>query len=300
VNYYLSKFRDIIDYEVEKVKGENYDLVILDFSKEGNSNYSYDNIIEKVKESQTLNKIKTIAISQNPQSCDFKNIFYYNFAWEVFKDPIKVVRKYNYKYKFNYLGGYPRKDKILFFNELNKFCNLSQGIYSIASIPKDLIQYATEETLNLTPKVIDHDMLYSKSNGDFWKKIKFNIYNKSRFSIIQETEMESLSSRYTEKTIKACIMKTPFLIAGNKGVLQQLRKDGFETYRRIFNEDYDLIDDPQQRSTAIAKEANRLMSMSDSQWADLEKTFLSRVANHNAYNVTQMKRKEDFISSLKF
>lgn len=300
MNYYLSKFRDIIDYKVEEVKGENYDLIVLDFSKEGNSSYSYDNIIEKVKESQNLNKIKTIAISQNPNSCDYKNIFYYNFAWELFKNPIKVKREYNYKYKFNYLGGYPRKDKILFFNQLNKFCELGDGIYSVASIPKDLIQYATEETLSLTPKVIDHDMLYSKSNGDFWKTIKFDIYNKSRFSIIQETEMESLSSRYTEKTIKACIMKTPFLIAGNKGVLQQLRKDGFETYRRIFNEDYDLIDDPQQRSIAIAKEANRLMSMSDSQWADLEKTFLSRVANHNAYNVTQMKRKEDFISSLKF
>ena len=180
----LVKVKSIIGHKIQLVKEKNCNLIILDLSGEGDENYTEQAIGNMINEYQNKFKTKTIALSQNFLSCNNENIFYYNFAWEHFNKEFRPRRSYQeYKYKYNYLGGYPRKDKLLFFNTLVERKDFKESISSMGTIPKELLQYASPKALSLTPTIIDHDMLYSKHSGEFWKKINENIYNQSRFSL---------------------------------------------------------------------------------------------------------------------
>lgn len=297
----LVKVQSIIGHKIQLVKQKNCNLIILDLSGEGDENYTEQAIGNMINEYQNKFKTKTIALSQNFLSCNNENIFYYNFAWEHFNKEFRPRRSYQeYKYKYNYLGGYPRKDKLLFFNTLVERKDFKESISSMGTIPKELLQYASPKALSLTPAIIDHDMLYSKHSGEFWKKINEKIYNQSRFSLVQETEMQNNTNRYTEKTLKAIAMESPFIIVGNFRVLKGLRKEGFYTYKPYINEEYDNIEDPTLRIKAIHKEIDRLSKMSDREWFDLENIFLKRVANHNRHHLKEFKKKDNFISSLQF
>jgi hypothetical protein len=301
VSYYLIKVKNILQHTVQYVKKKSYNLIVLDISGEGDKDYNSSRIKNLIKLYYERYNIKTIALSQNSLACDNNDIFYYNFAWEYFNKDYKVIRSNTTnKYFYNYLGGYPRKDKILFINQLINSETISKSLVSFGTIKKDLKSIASRKTLSNTPKIIDHDMLYSKHTGEFWQKIKQEFYMQSRFSLIQETEMQHQTNRYTEKTLKAIAMKSPFIIAGNYGVLNRLRQDGFRTYHPMINEGYDLEKDKNKRINLIIKEVERLCSMSFQQWIEFESTFLRRTLNHNADNLLKLKSKQKFISSLKF
>lgn len=301
MSYYLIKVKNILQHTIQYVKENSFNLIILDISGEGDENYNDFKIKNLIKLYHDKYHIKTIALSQNPLACDNKNIFYYNFAWEYFNKDYKILRSnYDYKYFYNYLGGYPRKDKVLFFNELINSNAVDNALIGFGTIQEELKSFASKQTLSITPKVIDHNMLYSKVSDEFWQNIKKDFYEQSRFSVVQETEMQNKTNRYTEKTLKAIAMKSPFLIAGNYQVLKQLRKEGFRTYHPMIDESYDLEEDRSRRIKLIVKETEKLCRMNSKQWKEFEITFLKRTANHNADHLLKLSKKNNFISSLKF
>lgn len=299
----IYNYESIIHNNFNLVKKKNIiklpKLIVLDFSYEGNDIYSSQNIYKCINRFNEEYNVNTIAISQNPIAVDNEKIFYYNFAWELFKNK-NTQEKNTLKYKFNYLGGYPRKDKILFFNKLVESPYLKESIYSFGTIQPHNKSLATIKTLEDNPAIIDHDMLYSKHENKFWNSIFWSPYITSRFSLVQETEMQNESRRYTEKTIKAIATKTPFVIAGNYKVIEQLKKDGFLTFEPYINQSYDSEPDQNKRSEMIIEEANRLSRMSDNEWEDFYNTFLIDIIKYNFDRLQKLPSKEKFISSLKF
>ena len=76
---------------------------------------------------------------------------------------------------------------------------------------------------------------------------ELDIYRRSWFSLVPETEMRDRPSRITEKPMKALSAFHPIIVFGNPGALELLREFGFKTFGTWIDETYDDITDPEAR-----------------------------------------------------
>ena len=67
-------------------------------------------------------------------------------------------------------------------------------------------------------------------------------YNSALFSIISESQFEQQYGIITEKTFNSIVAGMPFLMCGHRGAVNQIKRLGFESYSRIFDEEYDDLD----------------------------------------------------------
>ena len=66
----------------------------------------------------------------------------------------------------------------------------------------------------------------------------------------------------TEKSLRPIACGQPFILAGTYGSLKYLRSYGFKTFNNIWNEQYDNIEDPQERLVAITDLMKQIASWS--------------------------------------
>jgi hypothetical protein len=105
-----------------------------------------------------------------------------------------------------------------------------------------------------------------------------DLHKKTKFSLIAETEFNTNNKQFiSEKTFKAIVNKHPFVLAANVGVLSTLKKMGFRTFENYLPvSDYDSITDPNLRLTAIVKNVQGILDMSDDEFLPLKQD-----AEHN-------------------
>ena len=109
--------------------------------------------------------------------------------------------------------------------------------------------------------------------------IPVNLYNKSRLLLITEATMyEHDEFHLTEKTIKALLTGIPFVICGSYKFLEQLRALGFKTYSEVWSEDYDLIQNNQDRIASIVDLLNDISTLD---WDQATVDKLQNIAYHN-------------------
>ena len=85
---------------------------------------------------------------------------------------------------------------------------------------------------------------------------------------------ETYGINLTEKIWKPMFAKKPFLVYGRPGVLKLLRREGFKTFSPFINEDYDLMENGNERKAAIIKEMTRLKKLNTKEFTQLiEKCF---------------------------
>lgn len=103
-------------------------------------------------------------------------------------------------------------------------------------------------------------------------------YNDTYFSVVVETQQHGSCQRLTEKTYKACAYHHPMLVVGQSNTLEFLKKQGFETFENIFNENYDQELDFEKRFNLIVDNLNHFVKepYSDLTWKKLEH-------NHNHF-----------------
>lgn len=93
-------------------------------------------------------------------------------------------------------------------------------------------------------------------------EIVIDDYEKTQIEVVLETLFDDTRLHLTEKSLRPIACGHPFLLAGTAGSLEYLRSYGFKTFGDIWNEDYDLIQDPVQRLQAIVDEMKSI-----SQWS---------------------------------
>jgi len=77
-------------------------------------------------------------------------------------------------------------------------------------------------------------------------------YDQTWMSIVVETDIFPTQSGFlTEKTFKPIAFQHPFVIVGAPGMLDTVRKLGFETYENLFDESYDFEESFTARLRAI-------------------------------------------------
>jgi len=111
----------------------------------------------------------------------------------------------------------------------------------------------------------------------------------SYFSLVTETlffkdEINSGSSIFlTEKTFRPVIHKQPFVLVSTAHSLTHLKKLGYRTFSPYINEQYDTIENDEDRFNAVWTEVERLCAFTDTEWLEWQKGIVD-IVNYN-YNV---------------
>ena len=107
----------------------------------------------------------------------------------------------------------------------NKFTDiLDQGLYS----------YVGQNIL------LDGDNF----SANWWDRyINPSWYNRTEFSVVVESQMNTGGIFITEKTMKPLALKHPFILLGSLGTLEFMQSVGFVTYDNLFDETYDKSSD---------------------------------------------------------
>lgn len=102
---------------------------------------------------------------------------------------------------------------------------------------------------------IDGDI--AREEGSWQRHLNESWYDRTAFSLVVETGIEQ--GVHSEKILKPCAFKQPFIVWGPQGYLKWLRSWGFQTFFAI-NESYDNEPDDQKRLEMVIREAKRLIS----------------------------------------
>jgi hypothetical protein len=78
-------------------------------------------------------------------------------------------------------------------------------------------------------------------------------YAATDIEVVLETLFDDGRLHLTEKSLRPIACAQPFILAGTYGSLEYLRSYGFKTFGNIWDESYDLVEDPAERLTQIAE-----------------------------------------------
>jgi len=101
------------------------------------------------------------------------------------------------------------------------------------------------------------------SDVSHFKDSYFSVVTESSFlsdDVDEEHDYNGEIMFITEKTYRALCFH-PTIIAGNKGILEYLRKLGFQTFPKFFDESYDDIENDHDRMLAVVKEVHRICKL---------------------------------------
>lgn len=107
--------------------------------------------------------------------------------------------------------------------------------------------------------------------------IPVDIYNRTRYTLVAETQMDNEFSFFTEKIVKPILAKRLFIVCSGQYYLRNLRKLGFRTFNGLVNESYDEIQSWEERTKAACAEAQRLSTLD----GNLVQSAIDDITEHN-------------------
>lgn len=144
---------------------------------------------------------------------------------------------------------------------------------------------------------IRQDLAHTLNLGQ-WEQFA---YDDSHYAIIPETaylqcwdenlDGVSMPSHFlTEKTWRHVGLKMPLIVVGRPGIMSAMRELGYHTFHPFINEEYDKINNDQDRLEAIIKEIKRMSNFTDAQWIEWHEG-VDKITEYN-YNVMKSRGAE--------
>jgi len=100
--------------------------------------------------------------------------------------------------------------------------------------------------------VLENFFTLSDAHSHYSADFDINDYESTDIEVVLETLFDDNRLHLTEKSLRPIACAQPFIVAGTHGSLEYLRSYGFKTFEHIWNESYDLIEDPYKRLNAVA------------------------------------------------
>ena len=126
--------------------------------------------------------------------------------------------------------------------------------------------------------------------------IDFPFMHSARVHIVSETEFiqDGKALRLTEKSIKPLISGTPFVILGVMGIVDLLRKQGFDVLDDIIDHGYDNERNKTKRLIKLVEELKRLrgLEIPADRLASFKNTNLARLPSW------YRQKRHDYVSSM--
>jgi hypothetical protein len=91
--------------------------------------------------------------------------------------------------------------------------------------------------------------------------IPIDLFNRTAYSIVAETNYNNQYSFFTEKTAKPILAHRLFVMFSGYRFLENLRSLGFQTFDSVIDESYDLIENDHNRWSAAFEQVKRLCNM---------------------------------------
>jgi hypothetical protein len=117
---------------------------------------------------------------------------------------------------------------------------------------------------------------HSYSSADF----DTHDYNSTDIEVVLETLFDDDRLHLTEKSLRPIACAQPFILAGTQGSLEYLRSYGFKTFGHIWDERYDLVEDPLERLARIADLMRYIANWTPEQKAN-KMAQAQAIANYN-------------------
>jgi len=189
------------------------------------------------------------------------------------------------------------------FNNLNPYGTVT--VYPKEDVKKDLIDLAFTLTPDLE-KWVD-GMPYSTTNNLIQKKLSADIYDviqTSGINIVVESHFDPFwnfnghrhmhpqqfsPSFPTEKMYKPIACHRPFIVFSTPWFLKEFKNLGYKTFHPYIDESYDDIQDDVERLHAIAKEVERLCSLTDAEFINLMENC-KKITEHNFKIMENLKK----------
>lgn len=302
----------IPDIIINKIKSGQAKILVSNIY-EGFQIELFDEIIITIKEKYHLSNNDFVLMSGNLIKNTINSIpnVYFNY-WEYYiydeynkQNKNISLKKKIYKsllsneekqFKFLCLNRRPRVQRLALFTEMYK--NRSEGILSmgVGDYPVDIQQIGLviEELQSIYPNTykkfignklktkipFEYDVSLSNENPAF--DPKYEKYIQSYFSIISETYFENHTTRmfFSEKIFKPIVFMQPFILFGQYRSLHTLRSLGYKTFSPFINEDYDNIENDQQRFYSALSSSKILLQKSKKELSKMTKNMLP-ILSHN-------------------
>ena len=87
-------------------------------------------------------------------------------------------------------------------------------------------------------------------------------YEATDIEVVLETLFDDQRLHLTEKSLRPIACGQPFILAGTPGSLEYLRSYGFLTFGNIWDESYDLVENPEERLIRITDLMRRIADWS--------------------------------------
>jgi hypothetical protein len=193
-------------------------------------------------------------------SKDIKKTFLiYNRAWSGSRE---------YRLKFT---------DLLIENNLLEYCKTNFNPYDNDYFYKDYIfQNLNWKPTHSLEKYLAPTTVTSHASADF----DIEDYNNTEFEIVLETLFDDQRQQLTEKILRPIACRQPFILASTPGSLKYLQNYGFQTFGSVFDESYDLIQDPVKRMQCIVRTMREITSWS----TDYKKTQMKKINDITQFN----------------
>lgn len=190
--------------------------------------------------------------------------------------------------KFLSLNRYPKLHRISMVSLLSQYNLLDYGYVSLGLHPEDLINNRFYPALNAIPdyahlkfkiaqgfgKILPNlplqvDQVDLRENQYSLHSLPSLFYDKTYFSLVSSTfamNAQEPCVGFTEKEMRPIIFKQPFLLHNLPGALKHLKKMGFLSFDRWFDESYDDEVNDMERMHKLVLEVQRLCLIPDEQW----------------------------------
>lgn len=123
--------------------------------------------------------------------------------------------------------------------------------------------------------------------------VPIDIYNRTHYSLVTETNFSNDFNFYTEKVVKPILAKRLFVVIAGRHYLKNLRQLGFKTFDNVIDESYDNISDNKNRFDAALEQVSKLCAMPTASVTEQIKTAVE----HN-YNLMMQDWNAKFIKQL--
>ena len=218
---------------------------------------------------------------------------------------IIVLQNNNRPFVADILLGTKKKHRDLFFKLLQERGLLDQCIVNYFKHYKSNFLKNSKEMVNLkigSLEINDHvdTTMLTEKNVTLSQTISHDIYANSWFTVVAETICHNKIFFPTEKIGKPMMANRPFIVLSGKHYLRRLRQIGFKTFHPFINEDYDNIDNMEDRMRAAFDSFIGCMSQDQNQL----RTKIKDILDHNEIVMKDKallaKRARKFLDNIRF
>jgi hypothetical protein len=187
-----------------------------------------------------------------------------------------------------FLGGYGSTFRRYFNGMKDRI-----GTEWFARINKQILLHMHEFPLRLNVETSGENVNHTiESDRSYYDKTYFSLVTETYFFRASGLDHDEESVFFTEKTFKPIFAKHPFIALNRPRALHYLREMGYRTFTPFINEEYDTIENDQQRLVAIVAEVERLSKLTPEEWLDWS-AGVADIVEHNHQHLMH-KKIQDF------